>query len=38
MIDGNPRQLPRMIMFLINVLQYSAMAFAFYMMMKYPPP
>lgn len=38
MIEGNPRQLPRMIKFLLDVIQYAVMAGAFYMMMKYPPP
>lgn len=38
MIDGNPRQLPRLIKFLIDVLQYGALALAVWAMMKYPPP
>jgi hypothetical protein len=37
-IDGDARKLPRMIKFLVDVLQYATLAFALYMMMKYPPP
>lgn len=38
MIDGNAKTLPRLVKLLIDVLQYAALGFALWAMMKYPPP
>jgi hypothetical protein len=37
-IDGDVKKLPRLVKFLIDVLQYAVLAGALFMMMKYPPP
>lgn len=38
MIDGDLKTLPRLIKFLIDLLQYAVIAGAVFLMLKYPPP
>ena len=38
MIDGDYRKLPRLVKFLLDVIQYAVLAGALWMMLKYPVP